>query len=253
MNDGAAALARAFDLELVETLEDAWELLLRGGPRRSMDHWRGVELFKRFHNDGGPDALLTAVLVCTDRRWKACTHRLVRGVEEAGILTDEQLDELAEGFVDRDAIDVLVGLRGSKREQSVRRLIAPPFRRWASRRLAGRGRPVDELLQRALELESKAGDAIAAGVVDAAASMDETTAAAVIDIGLAWPSGTVRIVALERLADRDGVTAATSRAARDPVAKVRAWSAKLAERGRQPEITATDQSSPRPDLRGQLF
>lgn len=253
MNDGAAALVRALDLELVETLEDAWGLLLRGGPKRSTDHWRGVELFRRFHMDGGPDALLTAVLVCTDQRWKACTHRLVRGVEETGVLTDKQLDELAEGFVYRDGIDVRVGVRGSKREQSVRRLIAPPCRRWASRRLAARGRPVDELLRRALELESKAGDAIAAGVVDAAASMDETTAAAVIDIGLAWPSGTVRILALECLADREGVTAATSRAARDPATKVRAWSAKLAERGRQPEIASTDQSSPRRDLRGQLF
>lgn len=243
-------LTRAFALELADTIDEAWHELLFGTQvRRAFDHWRGVALFKQFHGHGEPEAPLTALLVCTDRRWRSCTHRLVRGIEDTGILPGDQLDELARRFIERDAIEVVVRAsgRGRTRAHTVTRSVLPPLRRWAAARLVRCTHSAREYIDRAIELDPAHGAAVVAGVLDALEALDDESAASAIEIGLAWPRSSARLVALELLAGRAGIAEAVRRAANDPDAKVRQWGAKLARQGRPAQLDVRAES-PQPEL-----
>jgi len=104
------------------------------------------------------------------------------------------------------------------------RHIAPPLRRWASARvLRTDPRTLDKLRARAAELGPIDGGAIASGVLDAVEVLDARGARRTIELGLDWPRGSVRLLALDVLAAIDPEDAAR-RAATDPDRKVRAWS-----------------------------
>ena len=104
---------------------------------------------------------------------------------------------------------------------SIERQIAPPLRRWAAAADLRRDpRRLAALAGRALELESRDGAAVMAGVLDAIEVLDDRTARRAIELGLDWPRGSVRIQALDLLAAFDAELA-RSLAAVDPDAKVR--------------------------------
>jgi hypothetical protein len=93
-------------------------------------------------------------------------------------------------------------------------------------------RTLDTLRARAAELRPIDGGAIVSGVLDAVDVLDARGARLAIELGLGWPRGSVRLLALDVRAAIDPEDA-SRRAAIDPDRKVRAWSpARLSPKGR---------------------
>lgn len=228
--------------------EELWrELVVHPGLRSTTHHWEAVELFRRHHEDGTPGALTTALLLCTDRRWDRCTARLIVGIIDTSILGEEDLGELAVAFLWSDGIRFECPMSwfgtdwieielddGKMVGESVvhldpdtpvpsERSIEPPLRRWAASRVL-RDKPAafDAVRDRARELRGPHAGAVVAGMFDAIEVLDEDATRRAIELGLGWPQGSVRILALELLAQRDP-EAARNRAAADPDQKVRRW------------------------------
>lgn len=65
------------------------------------------------------------------------------------------------------------------------------------------------------------------GLLDACEALDEQTRDTVIDLGVTWTSGSVRLGALQQVVARDGREAAVRLAEGDPNEKVRRWGATL--------------------------
>ena len=92
------------DLVALHTAEDAGELHRRllcfdgGGSNKSaaFEPWC---LLHRFHAHEPDGAVVTSLLLLTDRRWRNATWRLVRRIEESGLVPDDQLDLLAQTFL----------------------------------------------------------------------------------------------------------------------------------------------------------
>lgn len=228
--------------------EGLWRaLVVHTGWRSTTHHWEAVELFRHHHEDGSPGALTTVLLLCTDRRWDRCTARLIAGITDTSILGEEDLGELAGAFLwsehirfecpvswfGTDWIEIeLDGGKAVKRSGvhvdpdtpvPCKRWIEPPLRRWAASRVL-RAKPAafDAVRDRALELRGPHAGAVVAGILDAVEALDEDATRQAIELGLGWPQGSVRILALELLAARD-LEAARKRAASDPDRKVRRW------------------------------
>lgn len=230
------------------TPQELWQVLVRyrGMPDAYPGH--AISTFKGLHGDGTPGALTTARLLCTDRRWEPCTHRLVRGIVETSILSDEELDELAHdfvwpvtytfrypiGWIGTDWVTVTIDDHGASVEGEVEhvdparsvatdRYIAPPLRRWGADWVMRSAPEIFSALRDiALAHGSRDGDAIVSGVVDAVGATHPEFAPAAVELGLGWPRGSVRLLALELLARTDP-EAARRHAATDPDKKVRKW------------------------------
>lgn len=56
-------------------------------------------LFRRYHGDGQPGAMDTALLLCTDDRWREATGRLIEDIAGSGALPEDDLLALAEHFL----------------------------------------------------------------------------------------------------------------------------------------------------------
>lgn len=228
--------------------EELWRALVVHSGRSTTHHWEALHLFRRHHEDGTPGSLTTALLLCTDRRWDRCTARLIAGIVDTGILGEDEFDEMAGCFLWSDVFRfhypvswigtewVQIDLEGVDEgvESSVvhldsdtpvpnDRAISPPLRRWAAGSIL-RADPIafDTMRGRALELGGLDGGAIVSGMLDAMDALDEDLARRAIDLGLDWPRGSVRLLALDLLAARDP-EAAKRRAAGDPDKKVRSW------------------------------
>jgi len=242
-------------LHTAASVEDLWRTLIVGPGLRDGQLFEAVGLFQRHHGRGEPEALRTALLLCTDRRWDRDSGRLVAALVETGILDDADIGELIECFLWSDRyrvtcpaawvspewIEIDLGNGpGARRPRPVHvdpdapvpveRPIPPPLRRWAAaadlRKDPGR---LTSLTGRALELDSRHGAAVMAGILDAVDVLDQRTARQAIERGLGWPRGSVRVQALDLLAGVD-VELARARAAVDPDAKVRAWTSRRARR-----------------------
>ena len=228
---------------------DLWRTLILHSGHVERQHWEALALFRRHHRAGGaPGALTTAMLLCTDRRWRRCTAGLIDGIGDASILTDCELDELAGRFLWSD--DVRLELPASwfgpdlveidlksdgdaptpsfvpvdpDTRVTASRRIPPPLRRWAARHLL-RADPdaYGAMLARTSALAARDASAVVSGMLDAVEALDDDLAREVLEVGLDWPLGSVRRLALALLAvsDREG---AVQRAARDPDMKVRSW------------------------------
>lgn len=272
MNDGTGKMAndrRDTDQELGEygpledlialhtaaSVEDLWRTLILGPGLRYGQLFEAVGLLQRHHGNGEPDALDTALLLCTDRRWDGESGRLVTALVETGILGDADIGELIECFLWSDRyrvaypaawvspewIEIDLGngpeAGGSRLVHidpdspvPVERPIVPPLRRWAAAADLRRDpRKLTALTGRALELDSRHGAAVMAGILDAIDVLDRGSARQVIERGLGWPRGSVRVQALDLLAAFDAELA-RARAAVDPDAKVRSWIARRARR-----------------------
>lgn len=264
-------------LHSAERLEDLWTVLLVPHGFRSSSGWdEPYGLFRHFHADEPSDAAVTALLLCSDHRWRKAAHRLIHELADSGLLDDLALDQLAGWFLAHH-LDVsaprrlfagqpaiftssssgdpagAIALRsprgGSPRAGDmvgVRRFVWPPLRRWAAGRQVRRGTATwRHLLDFAPDLPSRDAAMVLAGVMDATASINEAEQSTVTEIGLASSSGIVRLAALRALADLEGIEAAMKRAAADPSEKVRAWATK-----QQPEFGGPGrQGSTDPDAR----
>jgi len=109
----------------------------------------------------------------------------------------------------------------------IQRDVRPPLRRWAAAELL-RQRPgrLDDVLALTQALSARDAAAVVAGVIDAFDALDDPRARGVLETGLGWPAGWVRLVALERLAGGHGLDAARRLAADDPDARIRRWAHK---------------------------
>lgn len=237
---------------------DADELCRRllepsGGPRSSPRHAEAVDLLARVGGTGELSAGFVALLLCTCRRWGRVTGRLIVGIETARLLSDRELDELAETFL-ADEVEVVYPLAWVSPQWLETRLenpasgrlymvdedtparatrrIAPPLRRWAARRVleVGAGR-LDELVATAERLDPHSRAAVILGLLDAAAGLAADDRRRLVGIGLATGIARVRRAALELLCDLDGRDAALRRARSDPDATVRAWQPRFGEPG----------------------
>ena len=96
------------DLVALHTADDAGEFHRRllcfgdeGG--NNSDAFEPWCLLRQFHKDDPEGAVLTALLLLTDRRWRNATGRLVRRIEESGLVPDDQLNLLAQTFLAAEA------------------------------------------------------------------------------------------------------------------------------------------------------
>jgi hypothetical protein len=229
---------------------DADELCRRllkssSGRRSSTEHGEAVDLLARVRGTGELGTGFVALLLCTCRRWGRATGRLIAAIESADLLSDGELDELAEAFL-ADEVEVVyplawvspqlleIDLHDPTNTRVIRvdedtpvrttRRIAPPLRRWAARRLLSGGlERLDQLLARAQRLDPHGRAAVILGLLDAAAVLDTEERRRLMRIGLATGTARVRCAALELVCELDGSDAALRRARSDPDAKVRAW------------------------------
>ena len=114
MSDGTPTLPVVLgtDQDAVEEIldvKDADELcrLLLGnsaGWGRSTRHAEAIELLTRVHGTGELPFTLAVILVCTCRRWDRVTTKLIAGIHDSGLLTDSELDELADAFLAHDHV-----------------------------------------------------------------------------------------------------------------------------------------------------
>lgn len=212
---------------------------------RCTHHAVAVELLSTVRCDGDLDRAFAALLLCTCGRWDRVTGKLIAAIEDADLLDDGQLDELAEafladgvevvypvGWVSPEWIEIDLDEPGSRRTvridedtpaRSTRR-IEPPLRRWAARRLLG-GVPsrLSELLATAERLDPQARGALILGLLDASAALAGGERRRLMAVGLATGIARVRGAALEVMCELDGIDAALRRAGGDGDAKIRAW------------------------------
>lgn len=242
--DGLAALRAA------SSVADLHRLLLWGRlTGSSTRHQEAVELFALHHREHSADAVDTAVLLCTEWRWRRCTAKLIVGICTAGILDDESLDALADRLLWADppsvrcplswlglewtAIDLASGdiFHGVDRDRVVdheRSPAEPPLLRWAAGHLLRRKRTtLDPLRRRAAALDSRRGPAVLAGALDAADSLADADLRTAIDLGLGSGRAPIRKMALQVMADRVDYAEAVRLAPIDPDASIRLWSPAL--------------------------
>lgn len=213
------------DLVALHTAEAAGELHRRllcfgDGGGNTSDAFEPWCLFHRFHADEPDGAVVTALLLLTDRRWRNATGRLVRRIEDSGFVPDDQLDLLAQAFLagpqvyweapagwfdgptivlDPDSDGVVDVVDPEELEEPddgpvvFAREIRPPLRRWAAAR-AVRSDPDrwGALVERAREVDPRAGAAIMLGVIDALDALAPAERSRVLDVAESWPHRKLR-------------------------------------------------------------
>jgi hypothetical protein len=85
------------------------------------------------------------------------------------------------------------------------------------------------------ELDARAGDAVLAGLLDAADGYPADARDSLIELGINWSGAPVRLRALQLLAAHEGDHAAATLAHSDPNGRIRAWSQRLTRQG---DVTA---------------
>jgi hypothetical protein len=200
------------------TSEQLWRALTLPAIRSGLHPLEAVGLFRHLHEHGEPDALETALMLCTCGRWEPYTGRLIVGLIATAILSERDVDELVACFLWSDryrftypakwfgAQELVIDLdeQGQPGESRVIRLdpdtpvpvdrrIAPPLRRWAAA-TAVRRNPIlfDKTQARARSLGGQDGAAIILGVLDAIEALETSTARRAIALraGLAARIGT---------------------------------------------------------------
>src|SRR5204862_3244209 len=61
-------------------------------------------MFRRHHDDGQAGAPKTALLLCTDLRWRRATAELIAEIAGSGVLDGNELAVLAESFLNEAVI-----------------------------------------------------------------------------------------------------------------------------------------------------
>jgi hypothetical protein len=236
-------------LEKLAAAEDSDELcrLLLRSPRgwgSSTRHDEAVDLLRAVHGRGTLPGSFTALLLCTCHRWNRVTAKLIAAIEDSGMLTGPELDELAESLLSAEVIVEFplgwVSERwveidpsdGTSRTVTVdsetmtqdERRPEPPLRRWAAAR-AVRGDParLDDRLHSADSLPPRHRDALLHGLLDAADHLEPGPRRLLVHRGLRSGIARVRRAALDLLCELDGPEAARRRARSDADRTVRDW------------------------------
>lgn len=236
-------------------------LVLSRPVRHSTDTMEPLWLLRRVAEAEPEEALTTAFLLLTDRRWRKGLSQLVRRIEDSGCVVEDDLDELAESFVAAERVlywvvpdgwfgdeeiivanfdEVPVGdgdVEGDAVDADesvdedgacVAREVHPPLRRWAAARLVARDMAeVETLIERTGAVDARAAAAMMAGLLDVIDRVDAATRDRLIDEAVRWPDHGVRRAGIELVAARDGAIAAHDLAARDPNARIRDWAPTL--------------------------
>ena len=214
------------DLVALHTSDDAGELHRRllcfgaGGGNKS-DAFEPWCLFHHVHAEEPDGAVVTALLLLTDGRWRNATGRLVRQIEESGLVPDDQLDLLAQTFLaagpqlyweapgdwftgpafmlDPDvpgAIEVLEDDEPGDPEDGpvvFAREVRPPLRRWAAVRVVGSDPSCwGAVVQRARQVDPRGGAAIIHGLLDSIGLLTPAARDLVLDLAESWPQRRVR-------------------------------------------------------------
>ncbi|MGH3432215.1 MAG: hypothetical protein ACRDQB_05195 [Thermocrispum sp.] len=232
-----------------------WRLLVTVTGGRELATAVAVDAFRRLHDAGQPEPVDSALLLCTDWRWRRTSARVLAGVVGTGILDDGGLDRLAEellwsdmvryvhplGWIGSTFIEFDLGAPQQRRAPRQRKVhvdpstpvtterhVWPPLRSWAAERVLVRNRaaPAD-VLARAHALPARDGAAVVTGAVHAADELDPEQARMVVDVALRWGHKAPRKAALERLTAWGEADRAQALAAGDPDAAIRAWGRKL--------------------------
>lgn len=237
--DGAALLTAA-------SLDELHVLLLAHGRRLRTTHI-AEQAFLR-HHPVAPDAITTARLLLTDRRWDRHTDRLVEALVDSRLLTEAELDALAHDLLDAEHLKVQLhgrlfegglvitikedGSLGDVRQEPSRpeaepirvdRRVPPQLRRWGAERVTRRGLLASERARQLLRaLPSQDRGVGMLGLLEAYETLAAGDRADVLDEALTHGFGRVRTVALRLLAEAGQVERAEALAAVDRDAGVRA-------------------------------
>jgi len=243
------------DVAQVAEAQKLWRLLVTVPGGRELAPVVAIDAFRRLHEAGQPGQVDSALLLCTDWRWRRTSARVLGGLLETEILDDVDQDRLAEDLLWSDRVRYVhaLGWIGSRfiefeivaprqrralRQRTVRvdpstpvtteRSVWPPLRSWAAKRVLVRDRaaPAD-VLERARALPAGDGAAVVTGVVHAADDLDPEDARSVVDVALRWGHKATRKAALERLIAWGEADRAQALAADDPDASIRAWGRRL--------------------------
>lgn len=217
--------------------------------------------FMRVHKHDPTGAAETAMLLVTDPRWQAASHRLIEAIVATGLVADDHVDLLARAFVaagpkvywtcSRDWFDgpsIALDLAGADlvefvgeadadddaddRPVVVARAVPVGVRRWAAERVVRHDPAVwGPVLQRARAVGGADGGAIVRGILDAVDVLTEGAARLVRTEGLRWGRADVRLAVLELLADDDAELARVL-ASQDPNEKIRRWASRRTDRRR---------------------
>jgi hypothetical protein len=214
------------DLVALHTAADAGELHRRllcfgAGGGNKADAFEPWCLFHHVHAEEPDGAVVTALLLVTDGRWRDATGRLVRQIEQSGLVPDDQLDLLAQTFLaagpqlyweapgdwftgpaivlDPDvpgAVEVIEGDEAGDPEDGpvvFAREVRPPLRRWAAAR-AVRSDPScwGAVVQRARQVDPRGGAAIIHGLVDSIGLLTPAARDFVVDLAESWPQRRLR-------------------------------------------------------------
>ena len=246
-------MGEVVELWSAETADDLHRVLALYRPiRRSADAYEPFALLEKHHQAEPATSLVTATLLVTDRRWRGGAGQLIHRIAESDILDDEQLDLLAQTFLAADdavywqvpdewfgdeviIIDLGEDVTGLVQDETVpdgpavvRREVAPPLRRWAAAHVAAQDPAAwSSVLARARALDARGGAAVAAGILDAVASLMPKVQDLLIREATRWPNQAVRQLGLALVAERQGSDAAYALARDDPNARVRAWADSL--------------------------
>ena len=255
--DGAWEVAQLWTAPNADALHEV--LALYPPVRRSADTFEPFALLSKHHKTEPATSIVTATLLLTDQRWRDGAGQLVRRIAESGILSEDELDLLAQTFLaagdavywhvpdewfSDDGIEIEFGPgpqegaanaaadtdESTPQPAVARREVFPPLRRWAAARALSRAPDSWAALRaRAKELGARPGAAVMCGVLDAVDVLPPPAQALLIDDGITWSDHAVRLLALGRLAERDGPAAAFDIAQHDPNGRVRRWAAALLE------------------------
>lgn len=247
------------DIADVTDAQKLWRLLVTVPGGREWAPTAAIDAFRRLHDMGQPRPFDSALLLCTDWRWRRTSSRVLAGIVETGLLDDSDQDRLAEELLWSDRVRYVhpLGWIGSTflefevaaprqrppaRPRTVRvdpstpvtteRSVWPPLRSWAAARVLVRNRsaPAD-VLERARALPARDGAAVVTGAVHAADGLSTDKARTVVDVALRWGQKAPRKAALERLIAWGELDRAQALAADDPDASIRAWGRKLSSSG----------------------
>jgi hypothetical protein len=223
-----------------------WRRLVSGAIGGAAQPDVAVDAFRRVHCGGEAGAFDSALLLCTDWRWRTVSAKVIAGIVDSGILDDADQDWLADTllwheqvhyrhpiwWIDTTFVELDLDSAGPGRTIRVNpntpttahRSVWPPLRAWAAGRVLARRRAsVRDVLEHARSLPARDAAAVVTGAVRAADDLDEDQARTVLNAALAWGHKAPRKAALERLLVGGEDELVQTLASNDPDASIRRW------------------------------
>lgn len=192
-----------------------------------------VVYFRNVHERGAGGAVVTAMLLATDPRFRTTAGPLIARIAETAIVPAEELDVLARAFIAADnglfwecpphwfaqgSIEIELDVSQISPDETseddeddedrptvTRRVVPPALRRWATTRLlAAEVAAWSGLFGRARELGGADGGAIIRGLLDMVGSLPPNAVEHIRAVALQWPRVDVRNAAAERNSQHQG-------------------------------------------------